>query len=59
MRSRDEFSTAVEPLHDQDTSRAKQAAKKGPVFITDRGRPSHAAYSRGIREDYQRPKQYR
>jgi prevent-host-death family protein len=25
----------------QDTSRAKKAAKKGPVFITDRGRPSH------------------
>lgn len=25
----------------QDTSRAKQAANKGPVFITDRGRPAH------------------
>ena len=25
----------------QDTSRAKKAAKKGAVFITDRGRPSH------------------
>lgn len=25
----------------QDTSRAKRAAKKGPVIITDRGRPSH------------------
>jgi prevent-host-death family protein len=24
----------------QDTSRAKRAAKKGPVFITDRGRPA-------------------
>jgi prevent-host-death family protein len=24
----------------QDTARAKRAAKKGPVFITDRGRPS-------------------
>jgi prevent-host-death family protein len=24
----------------QDTSRAKRAARKGPVFITDRGRPS-------------------
>jgi prevent-host-death family protein len=23
----------------QDTGRAKKAAKKGPVFITDRGRP--------------------
>jgi len=25
----------------QDTSRAKQAASRGPVFITDRGRPAH------------------
>lgn len=25
----------------QDTSRAKRAAKRGPVFITDRGRPTH------------------
>jgi len=25
----------------QDTSRAKKAARKGPVFITDRGQPSH------------------
>ena len=25
----------------QDTSGAKQAARKGPVFITDRGRPAH------------------
>jgi prevent-host-death family protein len=25
----------------QDTSRAKKAAKDGPVFITDRGRPAH------------------
>ena len=25
----------------QDVSRAKRAAKKGPVFVTDRGRPSH------------------
>lgn len=25
----------------QDTSRAKKAASNGPVFITDRGRPSH------------------
>lgn len=25
----------------QDTSGAKQAAKNGPVFITDRGRPAH------------------
>jgi prevent-host-death family protein len=25
----------------QDTSRAKKAAAKGPVIITDRGRPAH------------------
>jgi prevent-host-death family protein len=25
----------------QDTSRAKKAARGGPVFITDRGRPGH------------------
>ena len=25
----------------QDASRAKRAARKGPVFITDRGRASH------------------
>lgn len=25
----------------QDTSRAKKAAKHGPVYITDRGRPAH------------------
>ena len=29
----------------QDTSRAKRAAKKGPVFITDRGQPSHVLLS--------------
>ena len=25
----------------QDTGRAKKAAKRGPVVITDRGRPAH------------------
>lgn len=25
----------------QDTAGAKKAAEKGPVFITDRGRPAH------------------
>ena len=35
----------------QDTRRAKKAATKGPVFITDRGRPAHVLLS--IRE-YQR-----
>jgi len=35
----------------QDTSRAKRAAKRGPVFITDRGRPSHVFLTV---EEYQR-----
>jgi prevent-host-death family protein len=35
----------------QDTSRAKQAAYKGPVFITDRGRPAHVLLTI---EDYQK-----
>ena len=35
----------------QDTSRAKRAAKRGPVFITDRGRPSHVLLTA---EEYQR-----
>lgn len=35
----------------QDVSRAKKAAKDGPVFITDRGRPAHVLLSF---EDYQR-----
>jgi prevent-host-death family protein len=29
----------------QDTSRAKKAATRGPVFITDRGRPAHVLLS--------------
>jgi prevent-host-death family protein len=29
----------------QDTSRAKKAAKEGPVFITDRGEPAHVLLS--------------
>ena len=35
----------------QDASGAKKAAKKGPVFITDRGKPSHVLLSI---EEYQR-----
>lgn len=31
----------------QDTGRAKRAARKGPVFITDRGRPAHVLLSIG------------
>ncbi|GAA1754908.1 type II toxin-antitoxin system Phd/YefM family antitoxin [Luedemannella helvata] len=35
----------------QDTGRAKSAARGGPVFITDRGRPAHVLLTF---EDYQR-----
>jgi prevent-host-death family protein len=35
----------------QDTGAAKRAASKGPVFITDRGRPAHVLLSF---EDYQK-----
>lgn len=29
----------------QDVTRAKKAAEKGPVFITDRGKPAHVLLS--------------
>lgn len=29
----------------QDTGRAKRAAQRGPVFITDRGKPAHVLLS--------------
>ncbi|WP_424194361.1 type II toxin-antitoxin system Phd/YefM family antitoxin [Ampullimonas aquatilis] len=35
----------------QNTSGAKKATKKGPVFITDRGQPAHVLLSF---EDYQK-----
>jgi prevent-host-death family protein len=35
----------------QDTSRAKKAAKRGPVFITDRGKPAHVLLTI---EDYEK-----
>ncbi len=35
----------------QDTSRAKRAAKRRPVLITDRGRPSHVLLTL---EEYER-----
>ena len=35
----------------QDTGRAKKAAREGPVFITHRGRPAHVLLSI---EEYQR-----
>jgi prevent-host-death family protein len=39
-----------------DVTRAKKAAKNGPVFITDRGRPAHVLLSI---EEYQRLTQQR
>jgi prevent-host-death family protein len=35
----------------QDLARAKREAKKGPVFITDRGKPAHVLLSI---EEYER-----
>ncbi|MGH6956979.1 MAG: type II toxin-antitoxin system Phd/YefM family antitoxin [Caulobacteraceae bacterium] len=35
----------------QDASKAKREAKRGPVIITDRGRPSHVLLTY---EDYER-----
>jgi prevent-host-death family protein len=35
----------------QDATKAKKAAKRGPVFITDRGRPAHVLLTI---EEYQR-----
>lgn len=35
----------------QDTGRAKNAARRGPVFITDRGRPAHVLLTF---EDYEK-----
>ena len=35
----------------QDAGRAKRAARNGPVFITDRGRPAHVLLTI---EDYQK-----
>ncbi|MCB1676143.1 MAG: type II toxin-antitoxin system Phd/YefM family antitoxin [Halioglobus sp.] len=40
----------------QDVSRAKKAAKSGPVFITDRGKPAHVLL---CIEEYQRLTQQR
>ncbi|CCV15852.1 type II toxin-antitoxin system Phd/YefM family antitoxin [Mesorhizobium sp. STM 4661] len=40
----------------QDTARAKRAARNGPVFITDRGKPSHVLMSM---EEYEKLKSHR
>lgn len=36
-----EITTISSRDFNQDVSRAKRASLKGPVFITDRGRPAH------------------
>jgi len=45
------FTTLSSREFNQDTSRAKKAAVRGPVFITDRGKPAHVLLSI---EEYQR-----
>ncbi|HXT78286.1 MAG TPA: type II toxin-antitoxin system prevent-host-death family antitoxin [Acetobacteraceae bacterium] len=45
------LSTLTSREFNQDASRAKKAAAKGPVFITDRGRPAHVLLTI---EEYQR-----
>jgi prevent-host-death family protein len=45
------FTTVSSREFNQDTGRAKKAAKKGPVFITDRGTPAHVLLSI---EDYRK-----
>ena len=45
------FAPNVKQRNEVDVTRAKKAAKSGPVFITDRGKPAHMLLSF---EDYQR-----
>lgn len=45
------FTTLSGREFNHDTARAKRATAHGPVFITDRGRPSHVLLSIG---EYQR-----
>jgi prevent-host-death family protein len=40
----------------QDTARAKREAKNGPVFVTDRGKPTHVLLSV---EEFERMKEPR
>jgi prevent-host-death family protein len=48
--ARRDITTLSSREFNQDTSGAKKAANKGPVFITDRGRPAHVLLTI---EDYQ------
>lgn len=45
------ITTVTSREFNQDSGRAKKAAEKGPVFITDRGQPSHVLLSI---DDYRR-----
>lgn len=47
------ITTVTSREFNQDTARAKRAARNGPVVITDRGKPSHVLMSI---EEYQRMK---
>ena len=38
-------STLTSRESNQDTSRTRKVARRGPVFITDRGRPAHVLLS--------------
>ena len=40
----------------QDTGKAKKAAEKGPVYITDRGRPAHVLLTYSAFEELLGPK---
>ena len=46
-----EIKTITSREFNQDVSKAKRNALKGPVFITDRGRPAHVLLTI---EDYQK-----
>lgn len=46
-----EIKTITSREFNQDVSKAKRDALKGPVFITDRGRPAHVLLTI---EDYQK-----
>ena len=39
------ITTVTSREFNQDSGQAKKAAEKGPVFITDRGKPSHVLLS--------------
>ena len=39
------MTTVTSREFNQDLARAKRAAKSGPVFITDRGKPAHVLLS--------------